>query len=317
MEREQLRRYLEKQGIRPPQGEFDNVDHLRYLVEMLQNDKADYPISEEAFKNLHDYMTISAGYIDDKVVDELSKIKDYKPIKVYRGLTFRATDLRHLTWDVPKINEYITMDSSHRHTSWTPDINVARSFSEGNHASCCLGMIIEYVAKPNEILIDTRKLSVKQRLKLYNVTIQEEIILNPGIHKVKIIELDEPNEKLARPCNINPITNWNDITSDYMKNLKNLHEFFIYIASHHDSIDYEDRYSRYVSGEFALVNIKTEAMFIIGDHLRSMCYIPNYGGNVPDIFIQKEHFSRKYGYIEFRNVNDLETFIENYIYLLL
>jgi len=98
-----------------------------------------------------------------------------KPIKVYRGLGLH-TDTP--IWDTLIVGQTVPLADIYPASSWTTEICVAAGFAKN-------GVVVSYLAQPDEVVLDTRLLDPQVLKELYK-TIQFEIILDERTRDVYI-----------------------------------------------------------------------------------------------------------------------------------
>ncbi len=130
------------------------------------------------------------------------KVKENKPIKIYRGL-FNATFLKNV-----KLGDIFDLESD-KTSSWTHNMCVAVKYASWGVSN---GVVVSAVINPEDIIIDSMFLSDKL-YKEQNTTwdidhftaifhpYQDEVLVKPGKHKViieKIIRSEDYTERRAR-----------------------------------------------------------------------------------------------------------------------
>lgn len=138
----------------------------------------------EAFKM---YTSFSYFYITDQLTKDLQalKIRMSKPIRVYRGLSLFSKKI----WDKLEIGQIVKLNDIYPASSWTTEICVAAGFGYQ-------GVVVEYLAQPEEVVIDTRLLEPKVLSSLYEV-IQYEVMLDKRDRDVKVKLIIQNHQPVA------------------------------------------------------------------------------------------------------------------------
>ena len=126
---------------------------------------------------------MSKPYQDLEVIASLKKIGlvPSKPVRAYRGLTFRDEDELPSYLKRPSVGQTVDMNDT-RAQSWTTNVCVALAFG----SNMPLGVVYETILKPSQIIIDMRMLDDEQRKELYAYGRQNEIIAKAGKKRVTV-----------------------------------------------------------------------------------------------------------------------------------
>jgi hypothetical protein len=126
---------------------------------------------------LKTYMSNPDFYIPTGVADKIQKLGIHlnTPVQVYRGLSYVKP--KKLGVEELKLGEIVTLKDKYP-SSWTTDLCVAAGFAS-------TGIVLSYLAPPDEVVIDTRLLEPDILKDLYK-SIQLEVILVKKERKVKV-----------------------------------------------------------------------------------------------------------------------------------
>ena len=145
-------------------------------------EKLDIIISDETDAFLSSYMTgrILHQKITPIVEKELSQFKLNKPIKLYKGI-----EEVQLHYHTPKDNNFEVKDvlpfTYPYFSSWSTNFLIAKRFIDDYPSTT--PYVVEYIAQPNDILVDTRLLPNQ-----YFMSEQREVILKKDKeYSIKIV----------------------------------------------------------------------------------------------------------------------------------
>jgi hypothetical protein len=129
------------------------------------------------FQAVKAYMSYSDFYISRPLADDLKreKIRLDTPVKVYRGLRLQSDEP---IWDTLDVGEIVKLEDIYPASSWTTDVCIAAGFASS-------GVVVSYLAQPDEVVLDTRLLKPEVVQDLYK-TIQSEVMLDQRKRKVKV-----------------------------------------------------------------------------------------------------------------------------------
>jgi len=207
-------------GLGPSNRVVINTDHIEdfALADALERHQTEPGRSgtgyanEEAMKWLKKFMaTTGVGSPDYEVKKELEALRPDKDVVVYRGKGWNKPELRLLGDNIKsypfKKGSALTFKYT-RPSSWTTNRRVAEEFAHGTGP---FWVILKYTAKPEDVLVDTRKLNEEQLAELYNYGFQREIILKPGSYKAEVETIGfEDDDTLTTGWDENPQT-WVDL----------------------------------------------------------------------------------------------------------
>jgi len=145
----------------------------------------DLPNKSTKFKMLQAYMSSRP---DDRDMETLTKklldafyfasktTVPTEPITLYRGLSFDTLGKLKLFLETCNANNII--GRSNVASSWSSNILIAGYFAHTDK----YGLILEHVAAPEEVLVDTRFFTRNVLLALYPHGLQREVLLKPNIN---------------------------------------------------------------------------------------------------------------------------------------
>ena len=124
---------------------------------------------------LKTYMSHPDFYVTKDLAKDLQalKIRLSTPVRVYRGLS-----LSNKIWNKLEVDETVKLKDIYAASSWTTEICIAAGFGSE-------GVVLEYLAQPDEVVIDTRLLKPEVLTSLYE-TIQYEVMLDQRDRDVKV-----------------------------------------------------------------------------------------------------------------------------------
>ena len=123
--------------------------------------------------------TLLRDKLTDDNIEDLKWTRPDKPIKIYKGI--EEVEIKHLSSVKHPYKKGQTITATwNGPASWTTNPMIGRSFVDDYPSS--QPFLIEMIAQPDQILMDTRKLN-----KLYYHTDQREITLLPGTYTFKIV----------------------------------------------------------------------------------------------------------------------------------
>ena len=178
-----------------------NTDHIKdfELVDTLEKHQTEPgrsgragadSISEKTIDWLKKFMKMSGvGNPGPRVKEELEALRPDKDVVVYRGKGWNKSELSLLGDNIKsypfKKGSALTFKYK-RPNSWTTNRAVAEGFAQGTGP---FWVVLKYTAKPEDVLIDTRKLNEETLTELYYNGFQREIILKPGSYKAEVVSI--------------------------------------------------------------------------------------------------------------------------------
>lgn len=165
---------------------FEIVDKFSDYETEPNSFSGNHILPEKDFLMLNTYMHNPKKHLNKKNIENIKalNIKLNKSYKLYRGLIItNEVFKKYFKSQVPHKNDIIKSKNTSI-SSWSKNLLVAKAFATNKNYS---GIIIEYDAKPEEIMIDTTMIDKEQLKLLYEIP-EREIILMPGNYNVKIIE---------------------------------------------------------------------------------------------------------------------------------
>lgn len=138
------------------------------------------PETEEFVSSFIQGSTLHHEKLTDDIIKDLEWTRPDKPLKIYKGI--EEVELLYLqSSEKPPYKKGQTLTTIwNGPASWSINPMIARAFVDDYPSST--PMLIEMIVEPDQILMDTRKLS-----KLYYHTDQREITLLPGTYTFKIV----------------------------------------------------------------------------------------------------------------------------------
>ena len=147
----------------------------------------------DLFKELQAYMSNSGLALSKGSAETLrtQNIRLDRRVEVFRGFSFKEPQ-----WAV-KLDDIIILDDRTDASSWTTNICIAEFFA--NSQGKGFGYVVQYVASPEEVIIDTRLLDTNTLDKLTETGAnQSEILLDKQKRTVKVVMLFENGEYVKR-----------------------------------------------------------------------------------------------------------------------
>lgn len=199
-----------------------NVEDIKFLEDKnnyssepeIDNSKKNF-LNSKAFDILSKFMKSSGNNISKADYDLFKNFTPDKPMKVYRGMSWKVENLyklKNLSKYPFHLNEIIKMKFD-RCTSWTTNKIIAENFT----SECQLWIIVEMIVKPEDIVVDTRMIENETLMKLYSAY-QREIIIKPNVYSTRIEKIGiEDKYDLKTGFDGYDIEIWYKINKDFEK----------------------------------------------------------------------------------------------------